>query len=93
MKNLKDHIVSFVFEDKNKNYDERADHQAILMAFEKNNTKLRKDWIQKYDPNRGIDYEKPQITINEYINDGLIQYSVTNTIRSIPCFIDGLKDS
>jgi hypothetical protein len=42
------------------------------MAFEKNNTKLRKEWIQGYDPEKCIDYEKKEITIAEYISDGLI---------------------
>lgn len=55
---------------------------------------MRKKWIIDFDPEKNVlNYEKNSFTLIEFMNDGVINFSVSDIIRSIPCYIDGLKET
>lgn len=65
---------------------------SLKLAFSKKRTNDRKDWIMKYD---NIPRPIPDGTMSYdfFVNKILIQFSVSDNLRSIPCIIDGLKPS
>jgi DNA topoisomerase-2 len=67
------------------------DKDALELAFNKDKTNLRKEWILKYQPIIEIGRMTKQ-SVTKFINNDFVQYSVANVLRSIPGF-DGLKPS
>ncbi len=68
-------------------------YQALTLAFAKQRSNDRKEWVRKYDPEVYIENDKKRITFDEFINKDLIQFSHEDNIRSIPNICDGLKPS
>jgi DNA topoisomerase-2 len=63
-----------------------------------NDTEKRKEWILNYKENGGIDPIDnnegiSNLFISKYLNDKLIEYSISDCKRSIPSIYDGLKES
>ncbi len=68
--------------------DERLD-----LAFNKKRADDRKAWLMKYDRDVILDYTKPKIPYEEFIQKDLIHFSNRDLERSIPSLCDGLKES
>lgn len=79
-------MVSFVHTGK-----ESDDH--LDMAFNKKRADDRKDWLANYSREAFLDTSKPAIPYEEFIDRGLIHFSIYDNERSIPNLMDGLKIS
>ena len=79
-------MVEFVHTGKDS--DDRLD-----MAFNKKRADDRKDWLASYSREAFLDTSKPTIPYEEFIDHGLIHFSIYDTERSIPNLMDGLKIS
>jgi DNA topoisomerase-2 len=79
-------MVSFVHTGK-----ESDDH--LDMAFNKKRADDRKEWLSNYSRDAFLDTSKPEIPYEEFIDRGLIHFSIYDNERSIPNLMDGLKIS
>jgi DNA topoisomerase-2 len=79
-------MVSFVHTGK-----ESDDH--LDMAFNKKRADDRKEWLANYSREAFLDTSKPAIPYEEFIDRGLIHFSIYDNERSIPNLMDGLKIS
>jgi len=62
------------------------------LAFDKKQSNVRKKWLLTYDP-KELMVAVPKITIKNFTNRQLIQYSCASNDRAIPNIMDGLKPS
>ncbi|MBD23824.1 MAG: hypothetical protein CMG46_02300 [Candidatus Marinimicrobia bacterium] len=69
------------------------DDSIIELAFKKDQSNNRKEWLYNYCPGKVVNPNKESIEVNEFINDELIHFSNADTLRSIGSVIDGLKVS
>lgn len=65
---------------------------SFNLAFNDKLADKRKEWLGDYDKSNILEYTKNDITFSELINKGLIHFSMSDNLRSIPG-IDGLKPS
>jgi DNA topoisomerase-2 len=72
-------------------YDDQAP-AAMRLAFDKNMTHQRKDWIRLWQPLIGVDEIHMQ-PISWFINHELILFSIADIHRSIPKLMDGFKEA
>ena len=79
-------MVSFVHTGK-----ESDNH--LDMAFNKKRADDRKEWLANYSRDAFLDTSKPEIPYEEFIDRGLIHFSIYDNERSIPNLMDGLKIS
>ena len=79
-------MVSFVHTGK-----ESDDH--LDMAFNKKRADDRKEWLSNYSREAFLDTSKPEIPYEEFVDRGLIHFSIYDNERSIPNLMDGLKIS
>ena len=79
-------MVSFLHTGK-----ESDDH--LDMAFNKKRADDRKEWLANYSREAFLDTSKPAIPYEEFIDRGLIHFSIYDNERSIPNLMDGLKIS
>jgi DNA topoisomerase II len=74
-----------------------SDTQALKLAFtasKKVNTDKRKKWItQKLINKPKVDYTIKTVSINNFVNNELVQFSIYDNQRSIPHVLDGFKIS
>jgi DNA topoisomerase-2 len=63
------------------------------MAFNKKRSDDRKEWLSNYSREAYLDTSKPEIPYEEFIDRGLIHFSIYDNERSIPNLMDGLKIS
>jgi DNA topoisomerase-2 len=68
--------------------DDRLD-----MAFNKKRADDRKEWLSTYSREAYLDTSKPEIPYEEFIDRGLIHFSIYDNERSIPNVMAGLKIS
>jgi DNA topoisomerase-2 len=69
-------------------------HPELVKAFAKSYAEQRKEWLRKYNPDLQIKFPRTvPVSISEFINRELINFSNYDNIRSIPSLIDGLKPS
>lgn len=73
-------------------YGENSDC-CIDLAFNKKKADDRKLWLSKYDRNIILDYNKTEVSYEDFINKSLIHFSNYDIERSIPNIMDGLKTS
>ncbi|MEM0354173.1 MAG: DNA gyrase subunit A [Thermoplasmata archaeon] len=66
---------------------------ALTLAFAKKREDDRKLWLSTYRPNQYIDQSERRVSYYDFIHKELINYSVYDTIRSIPNIMDGFKPS
>jgi DNA topoisomerase-2 len=66
---------------------------AIDLAFNKKRADDRKKWLMAYNRDITLDYTDPIVTYEEFIHKELIHYSNSDLERSIPCLVDGFKES
>ncbi len=79
-------------------FDKAGDDQKSLeLAFNnssKVNTDKRKVWIQETLQKRPkVDYKEKIVSVSDFINKELVQFSIYDNERSIPSIMDGLKIS
>ena len=74
-------------------YNGKESDEAMSLAFNKKRADDRKEWLMKYDPKNALDYQKQEVSYEDFVNKELIIYSEENLLRSINHFMDGLKDS
>ena len=63
------------------------------LAFKKDLADNRKDWLYNYDSNNIIEGDETEIPIDRFIDNELIHFSNSDTLRSIGSVCDGLKPS
>jgi DNA topoisomerase-2 len=69
--------------------------ESLLMAFSKERSDQRKDWLQVYNPEDVICFSKrhQHIPVSEFVHKELKHFSNYDNYRSIPNILDGLKPS
>ena len=83
------------FKDMKKNdytWTDKSDDKMNL-AFKKDQSDSRKDWLYSYDKNNIVDGKEKIITIDKFVDNELIHFSNSDTLRSIGSICDGLKPS
>ncbi|CAI4230478.1 unnamed protein product [Auanema sp. JU1783] len=78
--------------------DGDADDETFRMAFQRANSSLRKNWILstlKPDADKTVQSEQQggEMSLTDFINNDLVQFSCLDLKRSIPSLVDGLKPS
>lgn len=86
-KGISQNVVKYISNDKN------ITNQALLLAFEKKKADDRKIWLSNYNIDNIIEFTSEKINYDDFINKGLIHFSMSDIIRSIPSMVDGLKPS
>lgn len=86
-KDLNKHLIPFKFTNAEKTYD------LIDLAFNKKRADDRKEWLSNYKLNTTFDKFAQQTTIESFMNNEFIEFSMEDNVRSIPCVVDGLKPS
>ena len=66
---------------------------SISLAFSKTRADDRKTWLSEYDSSKIIENDRKEVTVSEFVHEGLIHFSEADIRRSIPSAIDGLKTS
>ena len=67
--------------------------ENIDLAFNKKRADDRKTWLMNYQKDNVLDYTKPNVEYEEFINKDLIHFSNRDLERSINHICDGLKES
>lgn len=83
-KNIKDHRMVFRWTNKN-------DDELIDLAFNKKRADDRKEWINCYKDGDAVDHSKTAVSYSDFVNKELVAFSRYDVMRSIPCFVDGMK--
>ena len=68
-------------------------NDKMSLAFSKDKSNLRKEWLYSFDENVILDHKKTEISIPDFIDRELIHFSNSDTLRSIGSLYDGLKPS
>jgi len=68
-------------------------NDRLDMAFNKKRADDRKEWLSNYSREAYLDTSKPTIPYEEFVDRGLIHFSIYDNERSIPNLMDGLKIS
>jgi len=78
----------------------KATEEHLNLAFGKNETQARKEWIEQYQPYKvrddTIDFHKGQFytqDVESFIKEDLINFARDDCVRSLPSLLDGLKES
>ena len=66
---------------------------SMNLAFKKDLSDKRKEWLYGYDKNNIVDGSEKNISIEKFVNNELIHFSNSDTLRSIGSICDGLKPS
>lgn len=70
----------------------RAENELLDMVFNGKRASDRKQWLSEFVPGSFLDHaEVEEITVDEFVNKELIQFSMADNVRSIPSVIDGFK--
>ncbi len=74
--------------------------EHLNLAFGKNETQARKNWIEQHQPYKvrddTIDFHKGQFytqDIDTFVKEDLINFARDDCVRSLPSLLDGLKES
>tara|TARA_B000000557_G_scaffold203230_1_gene168622 strand:- start:1377 stop:4868 length:3492 start_codon:yes stop_codon:yes gene_type:complete len=74
-------------------WNEENCSNSIDMAFNKERSDDRKEWLKSYSSDNILDDTDSKVPYNEFINRELIHFSNYDLQRSIPSIMDGLKPS
>ena len=66
---------------------------ALILAFGKDQSDERKEWLKKYEPEKAMPVAGGKATFKGFVDGQLIHFSHADNIRSIPHLMDGLKPS
>jgi DNA topoisomerase II len=74
--------------------------EGLDLAFNKKRADERKAWLEGYEPpgedgtgGNELDYSQGTVTFDQFVNQGLITFSIYDVARSLPSVVDGLKVS
>jgi len=67
--------------------------EHIDLALNKKRADDRKEWLMHYNKNNVLDYSKPEVNYEDFVNQDLIHFSNRDLERSINHICDGLKES
>lgn len=70
--------------------------RSIVLAFDKSRSDARKKWIETHISNPGEEVKYGEITnltVSEFIDKDMVNFSIADVRRSIPHMCDGLKPS
>lgn len=71
--------------------------ETMVKVFDKKYADVRKKWMEEYTPGTdiGLDCPESNITmdISKFLDTEMIKFSIDDCKRSIPCLVDGLKES
>ena len=70
---------------------DEEDRRLLEMVFDKKKADERKTWIRDIQEGTCINYNDKEISIKDFVNKELSLFSRSDSIRSIPSVIDGLK--
>jgi len=73
--------------------DDKSKVHILDLTFNKKRANDRKDWLLTYDKDATLDYNKKQVTYDDFINLEMKHFSFYDTSRSLPSLCDGLKIS
>ena len=73
-------------------YSEDSD-VSMELAFRKDNSDKRKEWLYNYNPENILKQNEQNIKVEDFIHKELIHFSNSDTLRSIGSLYDGLKPS
>ena len=68
-------------------------NDKMSLAFSKDKSDSRKQWLYSFDENVILDHNTKDISIPDFIDRELIHFSNSDTLRSIGSLYDGLKPS
>ena len=68
-------------------------NDKMSLAFSKDKSDSRKEWLYNFDENSILDHNATEISIPDFIDRELIHFSNSDTLRSIGSLYDGLKPS
>lgn len=88
--NMNKNLIEITFDEQN-NDDAQALDLALGKSSGKQATDERKTWLQQYNKDDVLKYEKNEVSMSEFIHKDFKHFSAYDIERSIPCFIDGLK--
>lgn len=71
--------------------DDGQAEEALRLAFEKERSDQRKQWLLAHDPAAVIDPSCRRVSFSEFVHRDLILFSKEDLCRSIPSVVDGLK--
>jgi DNA topoisomerase-2 len=74
-------------------WDGQNADDALNLAFAKDRSDDRKEWISNYDPFLCLTGDETKVSISDFVHKDLIHFSYYNVNRSIPSVLDGLKPS
>lgn len=63
----------------------------ICSAFSKDQIEARKRWLLQFNPKVIATPVNGALTVHTFIHHELVHFSYADTVRSIPCLMDGLK--
>lgn len=66
---------------------------SIELAFQKDKSDSRKEWLYNYKPENILKQNEKNIKVEDFIHKELIHFSNSDTLRSIGSVYDGLKPS
>lgn len=93
-KDIVNSTVNYVWDDnKSKIKNKSVSDDAIELAFSKELSDRRKQWLINYDKNNILDSSERKIMVPDFIHKDLIHFSNDDTQRSIPSLVDGFKPS
>lgn len=84
-KNMKNNVVEYEWTPESE--------EDLLLAFKKENADKRKKWIIEGIQKNETIQRSPVVSVSEFINKGLIHFSIADNDRSIPSMVDGFKPS
>ena len=70
--------------------------KAVILAFDKSRADARKQWLEEFisNPRDEVKYGEIQsLTVDNFINQDMVNFSIADVRRSIPHVCDGLKPS
>jgi DNA gyrase/topoisomerase IV subunit B len=89
-----DKSIELAFEkDKNTKKEKVSDDTSEVSDTIVKCSDKRKEWLSHYDRNSYINNEERNVCFADFINKGLIHFSIYDNSRSIPHLCDGLKPS
>lgn len=74
-------------------YSEEQSDESLDLAFNKKKADERKAWLSQYNRQEILDYNRDEVSYEDFINKELIHFSNYDVERSIPSIVDGFKVS
>ena len=93
---IQDKLITYFWQSVQKGFEKQEkdeDDNAITLAFDKERSDDRKEWLMNYNKNEILKYEDKNVSYSDFIHLDMKHFSNDDNSRSIPSLIDGLKPS